>query len=80
VILAVFSTYAPFVPVPKIAPATAAPDWYAWERRVPTVSLTKAAHLTFNCLLSRAVWSNCTTSFPCAPVAVKPCHDTEVLA
>lgn len=35
--LAISSTYAPLVPVPKIAPRTQPPDVYARDRRAPTV-------------------------------------------
>lgn len=37
VIVLVLSMYAPFVPVPKMAPMSAGPCWYERERRVPTV-------------------------------------------
>lgn len=36
-IVDVRSRYAPFVPVPKMAPMSAGPCWYERERRVPTV-------------------------------------------
>jgi hypothetical protein len=51
-IVLVLSIYAPFVPVPKIAPIKAGPFWYDLDRSVPTVYQVSSLRVT------RARWGD----------------------
>ena len=57
-----FSTYAAFVPVPRITPSTASSSAYFAAASVPTVSFTRAATVASTPRRARAAVRSATTS------------------
>mmetsp|Transcript_46443 Transcript_46443/g.145257 ORF Transcript_46443/g.145257 Transcript_46443/m.145257 type:complete len:278 (-) Transcript_46443:169-1002(-) len=80
-IFAACSTYAAFVPVPKITPIAVPGQLYAAAAIVPTVSLASAVTRIFSPRASSCACSSATTSAPIASAAAKPLfHATSVPA